>query len=273
MRALVTISSVDYLPQSITSLVEAAKHCGPCDLIVLLVTMRNVSHHNQILNPRGIKVLNLPALADHGLADNVIYNYGKDNLRWGLKPSLMSKLLDSYESVVYIDNDILFVGDWEWLWKDVESHDVTITPHRGKPSAWFQWNNGVYNAGFVGASLSGLPTIIKWEELCAWKCEINRELGLYVDQKYLDIFPTLCNCKIVKHAGCNLAAWNMDVSIINEEGEPTVNGDPLVFVHLSNLGKAERAVYLHTHKLRFDDLVAKERGWLQEQHLFTVYCP
>ncbi len=271
MKAVVTISSVDYLAQSVASLTTAKELYGECDYVILLMTMRDVSYHNSHLSSRDIKVINLPALADHGRADSILYKYGRDFLRWALKPSLFTYLLERYENVIYVDNDVMFTGPWGWLWEVVAAHDITLTPHRSSITAKQVWNDGVYNAGFIGASRGGLPTIAKWDELCEWRCEINREEGLFVDQKYLDLFPAICDCKVLRHNGCNVATWNLaGMKVTHNNTGIIVGGDPLVFLHLSG---SPNTPFFQPHRKRFAEMIEAELSRLQTADIITQFCP
>lgn len=72
--------------------------------------------------------------------------------------------------------------------------------------------------------------------MCHFKTEESHVLGLFFDQKYLDILPVQFeNVKIIKHQGCNLASWNVQTckrEIIN--GKLIINGqfEP-VFIHFN----------------------------------------
>ncbi|MBL0131793.1 MAG: hypothetical protein IPP43_12305 [Chitinophagaceae bacterium] len=94
----------------------------------------------------------------------------------------------------------------------------------------------LFNAGFIGANKSGEAAINWWAGMCHYKIENRKELGLYDDQKYLDILPVQFEAvHIIKHPGCNLASWNLDTSkremidgklLINKIYEP-------VFIHFA----------------------------------------
>ena len=69
---------------------------------------------------------------------------------------------------------------------------------------------GLYNAGFFGVNKNGFEALNWWAEMCHYKTEKNKKLGLFVDQKYLDVLSVqFTGVKIIKHQGCNLASWNV----------------------------------------------------------------
>ncbi|MBK9568929.1 MAG: hypothetical protein IPO53_02675 [Chitinophagaceae bacterium] len=97
--------------------------------------------------------------------------------------------------------------------------------------------NGLFNAGFVGASKKGLPALKWWSGACHYKIDRQPELGIFVDQKYLDILPVeYPDIEILQHRGCNIACWNMDTNkrticngklLINDKYEA-------VFIHFTH---------------------------------------
>ena len=96
--------------------------------------------------------------------------------------------------------------------------------------------DGLYNAGFIGANKNGTGALNWWAEMCHFKIEKDPEHGFFVDQKYLDMLPVLFeDIKIISHKGCNLASWNVDTCkreiingklIINRQFEP-------IFIHFA----------------------------------------
>ena len=50
-----------------------------------------------------------------------------DELRWSLKPVLISALQNEYDKVIYLDNDIFFFNSPTFLWKELDDNDVLLT--------------------------------------------------------------------------------------------------------------------------------------------------
>lgn len=174
------------------------------------------------------------------------YQRDKDRLRWGLKSVFMKFLLkqSDIDKLVYLDNDIFFYSDYQFLFNLLEKHSFLLTPHHYKHDPkeeqnWFEANFrvGVFNAGFVGANKTGLTTLQWWADCCAYRCEKNAFRGLFDDQKYLDLVPVLEETAyIVRHKGCNLAGWNIELcKRIMDNGSLKIDGKyAVVFVHYNS---------------------------------------
>jgi len=183
------------------------------------------------------------------LAPEVLPNHisNLDYLRWSLKPSLILHLLktEGIDHILYCDCDIHFYGDFDFILEKFEDHDILLSPHwreiRPQFDNDFKWNflHGLYNAGFIGISKNAKDMLMWWAEMCAIECSADKnDRGTYVDQKYLDAVPLYFpNTHIIRHYGCNVAAWNMRhlPRQITESGDITIAGDPLIFIHYSNV--------------------------------------
>ncbi|MGG5487537.1 hypothetical protein [Gaetbulibacter jejuensis] len=198
---------------------------------------------------RGIVLLTVADFKDNRLAKQMHEKYATvyhDAYRWGMKPLVMIELLNrSYDHVIYVDSDIYFFADYTFLWKELETRSMLLSPHWrcSDPSISetnFRHNflDGIYNGGFVGASKKGIKAMSYWAELCLFKCEVNRNDGFYVDQRYLDILPTRFEgVGHITHRGCNVANWNIvDCQrVAQADGTVLINNTfPIVFIHFTN---------------------------------------
>lgn len=169
----------------------------------------------------------------------------KDVLRWALKPVLLGHLLQSgHQKVAYADPDLFFTGDFSFIADLLDNAAVVLTPHwadldlhKNYDSIFSILRNGIFNAGFVAAGSKGIPAIQWWAGMCHFKMEKKQELGLYDDQRYLDLMQVQFNdVHILRHQGCNLAAWNIH-SCKRElkDGRLLINGqyNP-VFIHFTH---------------------------------------
>ena len=73
-----------------------------------------------------------------------------------------------------------------------------------------------------------------WAERCCVECSASSETT-YVDQKYLDLIPLYFDdVGIIKHKGCNVAAWNssyLQRTVV--DNVVLVAGQPIIFIHYS----------------------------------------
>jgi hypothetical protein len=187
------------------------------------------------------------------IAQKIIAKYktSPDKLRWSLKPVFLLQLLESFEKVIYVDNDIHFFSSFDFLFEMLEEASVLLTPHdylrdpKTKQN-WLEANFrvGLFNAGFVGVNRQAANALLWWAEACHYRCEKNYWRGLFDDQKYLDLFPVIDEkCQIIRHPGCNVSAWNNVIRKRHyENGKHLVSGDyPVVFYHFNQFAINELA--------------------------------
>lgn len=180
--------------------------------------------------------------------DKYYSNY--DKLRWSLKPAIIKYFLvdKKYDVVIYVDNDIYFINNVDFLIQETNKGILLTKHHRPLyPSDNAFLNNqflcnftdGFFNAGFIAANKFGLKAIEWWSEMNYWQCSKAKNYGLFDDQKYLDIMALEFNkcINICDHPGCNLATWNSltikrervnNSWIINDNYEP-------IFCHFSDM--------------------------------------
>lgn len=231
----------------------------------------------------------LPAVAPTLAGQIIIEKYsGKnqlDNLRWSLKPVFMAMLMKKpeIEKLIYLDNDILFFSEYQFLFDLLDQHSFLLTPHfyksdPKKEQNWFESNFrvGLFNAGFVGANKNALSSLHWWAESCSYRCEKNYFRGLFDDQKYLDLIPVMNeDALILHHRGCNVASWNKDTGI-----RTLINGEvfiaekfPVVFIHFNpftirQIEDGEDNLLL-TYYEKYFDVLKKHRSELTREHLYV----
>lgn len=241
MKTFCTICTSAYFPV-VKALFGSLQHWEPgAGLQVLIVD--NNTHHSE----GSLQVLQPEDLSNTLLFLEIKNKYAAahpDHFRWALKPLLIGYLLEKgYTKVIYADPDLYFVGAFDFLFDLLNTNAVLLTPHwadldiTGNPDSVLSvMKGGIFNAGFFGAAPSGLPAVECWAELCHYKIEKKPGLGLYDDQKYLDLLPAQFDgIHMLKHRGCNLAAWNIQSCrrelingrlLINKSFEP-------VFIHFT----------------------------------------
>ncbi len=200
-----------------------------CKLIVLLVdgaVENTLDHHN-------ISLLGLKDLTADG-STSIIDKYARnqDKLRWALKSVLLLELLKTHDKIAYVDNDIFFFNSPKFLFDELETNTLLLTPHFYpssplKNQTWLEANFrlGLYNAGFIGVNNNAVKALEWWRDCCLYEIKKAYWRGLFDDQKYLNLLPVLFDqVEIIKHRGCNLAGWNDSVSLKKED---------VIFVHFN----------------------------------------
>ncbi len=175
-------------------------------------------------------------------------------LCWASKSLFAALLLERAlcARVLYFDSDIHVFADIRFLFEALDAHAILLTPH-WRPidpeidAHQFHCNlrDGLYNAGFIGASRAGVAALRWWHRMCLYRCEKDSAAGLYDDQRYLDLLPIYFeNVHVLRHPGCNVAEWNRRQLRRSEEGgqifiEGAGEGGgprgPLVFAHFTDL--------------------------------------
>lgn len=245
MNTFCTIINRQYLPFA-SVLYQSLAKTDPGVKLQVLITDLEDSNQLSASSPcltyySQVDILNSP------MAKNIYQKYAASNtdiLRWALKPVFICHLLQrNFEKVIFVDPDIYFVSRHSFLFDALNEHAVLLSPHwssidplKNEDGLYSVLRNGLYSGGFVAASKKGMMAMEWWASVCHYKMERRQELGLYDDQKYLDIIPLIekTTC-IIRHKGCNLASINIDSCkreiinnklLINQEFEP-------VFIHFT----------------------------------------
>mgnify|MGYP005749728493 FL=1 len=242
MAIFCTLITPDYLPFAKTLFDSLYSFDSEIEFYVLLTDHQGKKGYSSL------QFLGLSDLSDQNLVHRISdqYSPSSDAFRWSLKSVLMLHLLkqNPNSQVFFVDPDICFYSDFRFLYQELGDSSFLLSPHwknripeKDDDSFVSLFTHGVFNAGFLGATSKGVPTLHWWAERCIEDCIDDSSRGLFVDQKYLDIFPLLSpDTKIISHPGCNVAIWNRNQSkkTKSKEGVVMVNGDyPIVFIHFT----------------------------------------
>lgn len=242
MNCFCTIISPDYYPFARTLYQSLAAYMPDALLHILIVG----DHLPPLADKNENIILNrVEELAGHGLSASIRKKYGEtDNIiRWALKPAYISSLLGEYEKVIYLDCDLFFAANASFLFGELEGAAILLSPHGISSSPMDDPDNiamntrtGLFNAGLIGASRTGQPLLEWWAAVIMQRMERNESLGLFDDQRYLDMLPVMDEkVRILRHKGCNLGSWNIHSnprSLV--QGNLFLNeSDPLTFIHFN----------------------------------------
>lgn len=169
-----------------------------------------------------------------------------DCFRWSMKPVFMKYLLKNmgFEKIIYVDNDIHFFHDFQFLFDELEQCNVLLSPHWRASDPRIDASNfmilytsGLYNGGFVGANRKAIDALDWWAMACAFICIKDPSQGQFVDQTHLNLLPIYFDAvKILKHRGCNVANWNQEECKRAKRGDHVLINDiePIIFIHFTN---------------------------------------
>ncbi len=245
---------------------------------------------NLVEKPENVNIYSLSDLKDNiGVQIIDKYKNNQDKLRWALKPIFLKHLLNETNAVIYVDNDIYFYNDFAFLFKELESNNVILTPHfyNSNPNEdqnWLEANFrvGLYNAGFIGVNQQAIIALNWWANCCLYNVKKVFWRGLFDDQKYLDLFPILFdNVKILKYKGCNLAGWNYLNYNLNRDpngGLVIDSTNKLIFIHFAESSLVDFSKTNHLlnkeYKLYEENLLNHHTTFSYKRSIFnkrTVY--
>lgn len=240
--AYCTIVARNYLPQALTLVDSAQRQQPEVDFHVLVVdgVPGMSSEQAQSAHYCDLTFLGL----GHRENENLATIYDVVELSTAVKPRFLSKLLHSYLRVVYLDPDTYVLSPLRELPSLIDEHDVVLTPHLLwpiQPDASFitEASNltvGIHNLGFCAVGRAGADFLEWWWSHLQRECLIYPLLGLFVDQKWVDMGSVLFEAHTLKHSGYNVGHWNLHERRFHMESDSTYlmdNGEELRLMHFS----------------------------------------
>jgi len=241
--AVVTVVTRNYLHYARALVASIREQEDNIPVVVCLVDRPDVPLADAEL---GIEYIYADALSVPDWA-RFAFQYSGFELSCALKPFILDHLAGrGFRRLVYLDADIQVYHPLDVVFQALESHAILVTPHLAEPLSYegyfpvtkdVRWK-GTYNAGFLALRVSdvALEFLAWWKQLCQRMCVVRPEVGLFVDQCWLDLVPALFgDVGIVRDPGWNVAYWNLPVRALNRDaaGRLLANGRPLVFFHFS----------------------------------------
>jgi len=179
---------------------------------------------------------------------DMAFYYNCVEFNTALKPFAFNYLLDAadYSNVFYLDPDTFLFDNLSLIENKLIDHNIVLTPHltapTGPESDQLFLRYGIYNLGFLAVknSTETQKFINWWMDALSLYCFDDKRLSLFVDQKWIDIVPTIFSgVYIERHPGCNVAYWNLherSTKVNLSDGKLLVNQDlPVVFFHFSSV--------------------------------------
>jgi hypothetical protein len=162
-------------------------------------------------------------LRDLGIPDlkRFCFHYSRQQVVVATKAYLLSHLLDrGFASAVFLDADILILGNLDPLFRIIEKHAILLTPHllaplAGEERAARELNillSGTYNGGFLGVSdtKSARLFLAWWQDRLREHCCHAVARGMHYDQRWLDLVPVYFEgVHILRDPTYNVAYWSL----------------------------------------------------------------
>ncbi|MDQ3534014.1 MAG: hypothetical protein M3421_00110, partial [Bacteroidota bacterium] len=247
-----TVVTFNYLPYAL-ALHHSINQFGNYGLCIFISDKKrnDLSEHDQtsIANfPPNIRLFYLEELLATGIGENLYSKYvasDMDCFRWSMKPVFIKFLIENenYEKIIYGDSDLFFFDDPQFLFNELDTSDILLTPHwrssdplKDKSNFDHLFVAGIFNAGFIGVNSNGKEAMAWWANVCLYQCIKDTSIGQFVDQTYLNLFPVLfAKVHILRHKGCNVANWNTVDCPRTSDGNKVLieNKWPIVFIHFT----------------------------------------
>lgn len=258
-----TIVSRNYLHFALNLMASVERHLPGTQRVIVLCDAREQLPEL----PAGIELLGIDELGIAAL-DRMVVQYTILELNTAIKPFVFGTLFERPEAerVIYFDPDIQLYGSGEPLLRRLEQTDVVLTPHLTAPldddrhpSDLSILQSGSYNLGFLALRRSGdTQALVRWwQRKLERDCVVDIPRGLFTDQKWMDLVPSLCSRVLVERdPGWNVAYWNLAHRQVegDERHGWRVNGRPLFFFHFSGYTPGSRSISKHQDRFTLGDL-------------------
>lgn len=221
-------------------------HYSDADIVILVADgKREVEIVDARIRLLWAEELGFPAYLQSAFKYNII------EFNTALKPFAALHLLASYERVIYLDPDVCVFSPLVAVHAGLDEYAAVFTPHAltpyggaGRPSDRDLLRFGSSNLGFfaVRRSEAAEQMLRWWHERCRLECFYEPQLGLGVDQKWIDLaFAFFNDMGLLKDPGLNVAFWNLHERQLShtDAGWRVNNSTALGFVHFSSFVDAD----------------------------------
>lgn len=251
--AALTICAINYLPKALVLYESYLRHHPDHAFYIVLVDRKDdtLRVERPGLTVIWVEDLGVENFQQHAFAFDVI------ELSTNVKPASLKYLLSKHDVALYIDPDIKIYAPLLPVSEALKTASVVVTPHTNlpvvdgaKPDDVDLLRFGAYNLGFVGVSRcdEGIRFLDWWGDRCLAFGYYEPQLGLAVDQKWIDLAPAFFPALQILHdLGLNVAFWNLhERRVADRDGAWWVNDSvPLRFVHFSSFDANRPEVVAH----------------------------
>jgi glycosyltransferase involved in cell wall biosynthesis len=198
--------------------------------------------------------------------DQMVFRYSVLELSTAVKPFFLEHLFERHglDHVIYLDPDIVCYRPLVPLLEPLRTHQIVLTPHlldplddNFRPNEVDILQAGAYNLGCIGVAQgpSLLPFLRWWQRRLERDCVVDFSRGLFVDQRWIDLAPSLfSSVAIVRDPGCNVAYWNLTHRHVDVGEERTAGKPPLTFYHFSGISLDNlNAISRHQNRLTLEE--------------------
>ena len=188
---------------------------------------------------------------------DMTFKYDLTEFCTSIKPFCFQYLFSKgYDCCLYFDPDICIFSPIAEIIERLKNYDIVLTPqisgihvnYTGEHPEWAMNVNGIFNLGFCGIRKTPLSEkiLLWWKERLKKECFIDRSVGDFTDQKWMDWLPGLLGNEhlyIIKNLGMNMAPWNFferqlflkdeNIMVKFRTNDNEYREDRLVFLHFA----------------------------------------
>jgi hypothetical protein len=196
--------------------------------------------------------------ADIGIADDEFHRmamaYTVKELSCAMKVFALEHLVKRGDIAVLLDGDVCVYGDLSPLAELADRHGVVLTPHcvtahptpdhyppmaarapRMRNAAGpdqMAILSGTYNTGVMAAARGAQPFLEWWRSRVARYCLLEPDRGLFQEQGWTSLAPTLFDCHVLREPGWNVNGFDLhDSDVTFQPDRPEIRGAPLRCFH------------------------------------------
>jgi SAM-dependent methyltransferase/glycosyltransferase involved in cell wall biosynthesis len=263
--AACTIVARNYLAQARTLIQSFHEHHPRSRFYLLVVDDETRALDDALLGP-SVSIVRPSDLALPRFRE-MAFQYDVTELSTAVKPALLAYMLEQNEqAVVYFDPDIVVYRPLTELVGELGEASITLIPHLLEPiprdglipDEQSILRAGAYNLGFIGLSDTAetRECLTWWQERLVDNCRVDVAQGLFVDQKWVDLVPSLFQgTAIFRDATYDVAYWNLHSRpLTRRDGSYYVGDRPLAFFHFSGFDPSKpRTLSRHQNRLAVQD--------------------
>ena len=175
-----------------------------------------------------------------------LFKYSVLEASTGVKPYLCDYLFRRHnvDKLLYLDPDILILNSLDRLREYLDNASILLTPHLLSPfpdDGYTQSDHDILQAGTYNLGFLALRNNLDSEKFLRWwsaklyhHCLVDLENNLFVDQRWMDMVPTLFDrVKVIREPEYNVAYWNLHERVVSVGDQVFANDRPLRFFHFS----------------------------------------
>lgn len=238
--AFCTIIAMNYLPVARVLARSVARHHPEVTMYMVVVDRPDEA---AMLPPESFTVLPIDQV-DLGNEDYRLQAtmYDVTEFSTSIKPRVLSQLLRSHDTVLYLDPDTRLYARLDDLIGHTSSAGWSVTPHCTEPIPRTGagpdereiMGAGIYNLGYIGVTRSAGSFLDWWWERLRRNALALPAEQMFTDQRWVDLAVPIFSPHIEKSTSYNVAYWNLDQRRLWFDGDtPMVDDEPLRFFHFS----------------------------------------